>query len=308
MTEETIIYDWEETRIDSFLPKHFSHSRNFFQHILERGGVLVNQKSVKKSYKLKRGDKISIDSLERYLSPVLLEESEYVDIPVVHEDEDYLVLDKPKWVLSHPNSIWDLSTASVVSFLYHKYKSLPSIWNFIRAGLIHRLDKETDWFMIVALSEKGLSYYKDLFNQKSEQPTIEQKEAVPLKKFYYAEVDILSQWKSFLNQIKDRLPYTIISPVKPKVAHVTAFKTGITKILEITYLSDTTAALKIEILTGRTHQIRYHLSSHGIPIIGDYLYHPGESGWDLRLSCCGLQFLDHRGENQSFSKQPLYNE
>jgi len=89
--------------------------------------VLVNNKPVKKSYKLKKNDKIQIENLERYLDSSFLEELPFVDIPIVLEKEDYLIINKPKGVLSHPNSIWDISSPSVVAFLYNKYKNLPSI-------------------------------------------------------------------------------------------------------------------------------------------------------------------------------------
>ena len=99
---------------------------------------------MKKSYKLKSLDKVQIDELERYLSPIILEEAEEIDIPIIREEEDYIILNKPKRVLSHPNSIRDAKKPSVVAFLYQHYKDLPSYGNFIRAGLVHRLDKDTD--------------------------------------------------------------------------------------------------------------------------------------------------------------------
>jgi 23S rRNA pseudouridine1911/1915/1917 synthase len=64
------------------------------------------------------------------------------------------VINKPKGVLSHPRNLWEVHEPSVVGFLYHRYKDLPSIGNFIRAGLLHRLDKETDGLMIIAKTEK----------------------------------------------------------------------------------------------------------------------------------------------------------
>ena len=164
---EKLLYQWSWDRIDSWLVSQFDYSRNFFQHILSRWWISVNWKSVKKSYKLKNNDVVEIDDLSRYLSPIILDETPDIDIPVILEKEDYLVINKPKWILSHPNSVWDVSQPSVVWFLYHKYKDLPTVWNFIRAGLVHRLDKDTDWLMIIAKTEKWLAYFKELFQQKS---------------------------------------------------------------------------------------------------------------------------------------------
>lgn len=285
---------WENIRIDNYLSYNFWYSRNFFQHILERGGVKVNWEKIKKSYKLKQNDIIEVDNLERYSSPVIMEESAFVDLDIKIEKKDYLVLYKPKWVLSHPSSVWDLAKPSVVWFLYHKYKNLPSIWNFIRAWLIHRLDKDTDWFMIVAKTEKGLSYFKNLFQKKSLSERIEDKENVPLKKYYKAFSLSTKEGSCFLENIKTQLPYYIKEIVKTKWFYIKDYKEWITKILNFSSKEDNLFSLDLEILTWRTHQIRYHLSSKWLPIIGDCLYGNKESKkfWELWLTNCWLEFLD----------------
>ncbi|MDR0283249.1 MAG: hypothetical protein LBI53_08450 [Candidatus Peribacteria bacterium] len=244
----------------------------------------MNNKPIKKSYKLKNADQIFIDNIERYLSPIILEEAPKIEIPIVIEKEDYLIINKPKGTLSHPNSIRDINQPSVVGFLYHHFKDLPSYGNFIRAGLIHRLDKDTDGLMIIAKTEKGLQHFKYLFQQKSGAQTIAEKEAVPLQKYYKAVCNITSQGEEFLVSIENKLPHYIIEDVIAKVPNVTS-KEGITKIECITPLrkgggSVTTGGLvnmqkippiplyergyvtlTLQILTGRTHQIRYHLSN-----------------------------------------------
>lgn len=93
---QTLCYEGEEKRIDSWLAEHFSRSRSFFHHILERGGVVVNGKTVKKSYTVKAGDSIDIDQIERFLSPKLLDDAPWVEIPILRETDDYLILHKPK--------------------------------------------------------------------------------------------------------------------------------------------------------------------------------------------------------------------
>jgi 23S rRNA-/tRNA-specific pseudouridylate synthase len=90
------------------------YSRNFFHHIIERKGIKVNDQEVKKSQKLKDGDRVFIDDLSRYFSPIILEEAPLITIPILREEEDYLILNKPKKVLSHPNSIRDVKQPSVV--------------------------------------------------------------------------------------------------------------------------------------------------------------------------------------------------
>lgn len=296
---EQIVYEWSGERIDSWLAKQFSLSRNFFQHIIKRWGIQVNTKLAKKSYQLIQWDQIQVDDFQRYVDQQALEETPDIQIPIVYETTDYLIINKPKGVLSHPRTIWELHEPSVVGFLYHKYKILPSIGNFIRAGILHRLDKQTDGLMIVAKTEKALAYFKSLFQQKSESETRETKENVPFKKFYRATAYVTSQGKIFLQKITNNLPYIIESLVIAKLPHVTP-KIGITKILWYTISADEkTAHLDLEILTWRTHQIRYHLAQQGLPIVGDYLYGKDE-GKDMQLTAWKLEFEDMNWVYKSF--------
>ena len=290
---QEIIYEWKWwERIDSRLSLQFSYSRNFFHHIIERGGIQVNKKVVKKSYKLKSSDKIQIDELERYLSPIILDEAEKIDIPIVREEEDYIILNKPKWVLSHPNSIRDAKKPSVVAFLYQHYKDLPSYGNFIRAWLVHRLDKDTDGLMIVAKTEKWLQHFKSLFQDKSESSSLEEKESTPLQKYYRAICEITPKWAEFLKEMKkDGLPYYIQETVVAKVPNCIP-KMWITKILDFEEIGDWLVKMQLQILTWRTHQIRYHLSNHGLPIQWDYLYGKENENIPMQLTAWKLEYLD----------------
>lgn len=316
---ETLMYEWSWSRLDKRLSEQLPYSRNFFEHIIQAQRLYVTTSqwqhiTPKKSYKLKSGNQVHIQSLERFDNGGILEEAAYLDIvdqqvtnkathPYIHlmiEKDDYMIIYKPKWVLSHPNSIWDLQTPSVVAsvFQYIKQSSnwwvLPSTGNFIRAGLIHRLDKATDGLMILVKTEAWLQYFKALFQQKSLASTIVEKENVPLKKYYTAICDSSSKGTAFLEYIQNQLPYIIQENVVPKVPYPT-IKEGITKILAI----DTSAMwpwkvkLDIEILTWRTHQIRYHLSTHWLPIVGDYLYN--DTCWEdttMFLTAKRLVFKD----------------
>ena len=290
---QEIIYEWKwGDRIDSRLSWNFSYSRNFFHHIIERGWIQVNGKVVKKSYKLKSSDKVEIDELERYLSPIILDEAEEIDIPIIREEEDYIILNKPKWVLSHPNSIWDAKKPSVVAFLYQHYKDLPSYGNFIRAGLVHRLDKDTDWLMIVAKTEKWLQHFKSLFQDKSESSSLEEKESTLLQKYYRAVCEITPKWNEFLKEIeKVWLPYYIQETVIAKVPNCTP-KMWITKVFSFQELWNWLVKMQLQILTWRTHQIRYHLSNHWLPIQWDYLYGREDENTPMQLTAWKLEYLD----------------
>ena len=297
---QEIVYEWKWwDRIDSRLGWQFSYSRNFFHHIIERWGIFVNGKVVKKSYRLKSWDRVQVDELERYLSPIILDEAEEIDIPIVREEEDYIILNKPKWVLSHPNSVRDAKKPSVVAFLYQHYKDLPSYGNFIRAGLVHRLDKDTDWLMIVAKTEKWLQHFKSLFQEKSESSSLEEKESTPLQKYYRAICEITTKWAEFLQEIKKVwLPYYIQEIVVAKVPNCTP-KMWITKILDFEEAWSWLVKMQLQILTWRTHQIRYHLSSHWLQIQWDYLYGKENENIPMQLTARKLEYLDLNWKMQS---------
>lgn len=286
-------YTWEGERIDTRLAKEFNYSRNFFHHIIDRWGILVNNKKTKKSYKLKNWDKIEIDDLKRYLSNEILQESPNIEIPIIYEKDDFLIIKKPKWVLTHPVSIRDIHSPSVVWFLYHKFKNLPSVGNFIRAGILHRLDKETDWLMIIAKTEKWLNHFKALFDQKSTSKDIQDKENTKIKKFYKAECEITPKWTEFLESLTT--PFIIEELVVPKMPNAIP-KIWITKILNFDK-SEKTVKFEIEILTWRTHQIRYHLSQKWLPIVGDYLYWNSKTKEKMQLTAYKLIFQDPDWEN-----------
>ncbi len=307
----------ENQRIDKYLSDNFTYSRNFFHHIISRWWILVNWKKIKKSYKLQNQDKIEIDDLQRYISPLVLQEAPNIQIPIVYETDDYIVIDKPKWVLSHPNSIRDVQKPSVVGFLYYKYKNLPSVWNFIRAWLVHRLDKDTDWFMIIAKTEKWLTYFKSLFDQKSLAWSIEDKQKIKLKKRYKAICEVSKKWYEFLSKIKSQLPYFIQENVIPKTPKPVV-KLWITKIIwiqsDISFWNTENLNLQknsskklywldLEILTWRTHQIRYHLSQNWLPILNDYLYGTDSNPkWKLQLTAYCLEFEDCYWDHKIFKK------
>lgn len=288
-------FEGESERVDKWLTQTFNYSRNFFHHIISREGILINGKVAKKSQKLKTWDQIQIDNLERYLSPVILDETPKIEIPILRETLDYLIINKPKGVLSHPNSVWDLAQPSVVGFLYHHYQELPSIGNFIRAGIIHRLDKETDGLMIIAKSEAGLAHFKNLFKAKSESESIADKAQVPLQKYYRACCKITDQWSQFLSEIEHQLPFLIIEEITPKVANPST-KLAITQIQHFAKKSEKEVEIDLQIFTGRTHQIRIHLSSKGLPIIGDYLYGQ-EDDRGMQLTAYKLVFQDLEGKS-----------
>lgn len=289
-------------RIDLYLTKNHEYTRNFFHRLMARGDIMLNAVVLKKkSQLLKTGDQITIQHPERYMESEVLAQSPDIQLKVLIEKKDYMVIYKPKGMLSHPNSVRGVEHANVVGSLYHYFaqQNLPTTWNFVRAWLIHRLDKETDGLMLIVKTEEGLKYFKKLFQAKSMAETIEEKDAVPLKKYYRAHCTLTESGKKFLQSIT--LPHIIQEMVIPKVPHYEP-KMGITQIVncELWMVNEKeVAVLELQLFTGRTHQIRYHLSQKGLPIVGDYLYGKEylTEGEPMRLTAYKLQFLDIEGEH-----------
>lgn len=326
-----------EARIDKYLSDLLWLSRNFIARLLEWKYIYIakidnnkpidqvrsidwnndispeNQIFPKKSYIPLVHDNIYITNTDRFEDSGILAESPNININILYsnhlepEKSDYLIIYKPKWVLSHPNSVRDVESPSISGWMYHRFWKLPNIGNFIRAGLVHRLDKETDGLMIVVLTEKWLNHFQNLFQSKSLGKTLKEKEAVPFHKFYRAVCDVNPLGRNFLLEITEKMPYIISEPVIPKVPYYPNDVIGITKIASYEYiyhghsLTDVSfgqrANLFVEILTGKTHQIRYHLSKHGLPIVWDYLYNNGfDPKWlPMQLTAYRLDWQDIDG-------------
>ena len=340
----TIYENKVEYRLDKYLSEILWLSRNFVARLID-GRYIYMAKDAKKakiaeesewfeiaakdkiypkkSYTPCKWDNIYITNMDRFEDGGILAESPKIDIEIRYhnnpeiEKSDYLIIYKPKWVLSHPNSMRDIESPSISWWLYHRFGKLEGIGNFIRAGLVHRLDKETDGLMIVVLTENGLKHFQKLFQSKSTVQTLQDKESIPFRKFYYAICDVGSLGRRFLGDVWDNLPFVINEPVIPKVPYYPNDVIGITKIISRKYIYDgnnlenknnltsgevaniwsqmpNKININLEILTGKTHQIRYHLSKYWLPIVGDYLYNNWfDKTWpQMQLTACRLERED----------------
>ncbi len=248
-------------RVDMYLSALFNDfSRSYIQKMIDRWQVSVNGEWISKNLKIKNKDEIQIEIVVEKLEEVLPED---MNLDVVFEDDEIIVLNKEAWINVHPVPWegWNKNTL-VNGVLFHCKDKLPSIWWIERPGIVHRLDKDTTWLIMIAKSDIMMNYLAD---------TIKNRE---VDKYYLAIV----VWKIKDTEIKiesymwrdpnNRLKMTTRKPVNPKLA--------LTYATVLEYIDNKYTLLKVKIETGRTHQIRVHLSSIWFPILWDKTY------WNIR--------------------------
>ena len=248
-------------RVDMYLSALFNDfSRSYIQKMIDRWQVSVNGEWISKNLKIKNKDEIQIEIVVEKLEEVLPED---MNLDVVFEDDEIIVLNKEAWINVHPVPWegWNKNTL-VNGVLFHCKDKLPSIWWIERPGIVHRLDKDTTWLIMIAKSDIMMNYLAD---------TIKNRE---VDKYYLAIV----VWKIKDTEIKiesymwrdpnNRLKMTTRNPVNPKLA--------LTYATVLEYIDNKYTLLKVKIETGRTHQIRVHLSSIWFPILWDKTY------WNIR--------------------------
>lgn len=232
------------------------YSRSYIQKIIDRGQVSVNWEKISKNLKIKNKDEISIEIIIEKLETV---EAEKMDLDFIYEDKELLIINKDPLINTHPVpwENWNKNTL-VNGILYHCKSSLPSIWWVERPWIVHRLDKDTSWAIMIAKTDGMMNYLSDIIKQRK------------IGKYYLAIVTWKIKEKDFKIESyigrdpNDRQKMTTINPVNPKIA-ITYWE-----VLE--YIDNKYSLVKLKIETGRTHQIRVHLSSIWFPIIWDKTY------------------------------------
>lgn len=272
-----LVEDTRSKRLDQYVVSQLpASSRAFAAKLIEEGQVLVNgQAQLKSGYKLRPKDKVRINHKAGIKATI-----PKIDIPVLYEDEDCVVIDKPVGLLTHSKGAFN-PEPTVASWLSTRIKGMSGE----RAGIVHRLDRATSGVMICAKTPEALSWLQKQFSARK------------VKKTYAAIV-----------QGNLTLPEAIIDmpierhPKKPQTFRVGSNgKQAVTayKVLKVT---DDKSLIELRPTTGRTHQLRVHLAHIKHPIIGDTFYH-GQAADRLFLHALSLEITLPSKQRKTFSSR-----
>lgn len=240
-----------DTRLDLFLSNYFQDkSRSYIQGIIEKESVKVNGKNRKNNYKLKAKDYIEVWIPE---PTKLMVEAEAIQLDILYEDRDVIVVNKSQGMVVHPAS--GVNSGTLVNALLSHCKDLSGINGVLRPGIVHRIDKDTSGVLVVAKN--------DLAHNK----LAEQLKDHSMTREYIALVE------GVLKKDEDTIDAPLARDPKERIK-IAVVKDGRRAITHYTVLErfKTYTLIKCVLETGRTHQIRVHLSYIGHPLVGDPVY------------------------------------
>ncbi len=245
--------EYEGERIDKFLSTLLKDSsRNSIQKLIEDGKVLANGNEVNKKYKVKTDDEITV--LPGELKP-LDAEPENIPLDIVFEDDDLLVVNKPRGMVVHP-APGNYSGTLVNALLYHCKDSLSGINGILRPGIVHRIDKDTSGLLIVAKNDKA---HIGLAQQIKEHSFTREYNAVIVGHLKENEGTVNAP---IGRNPKDRKKMCVtMQNSKNAVTHYSVIEDF-----------DGYSHISLKLETGRTHQIRVHMAHLGHPVAGDMVY------------------------------------
>ncbi len=263
-------------RIDAYLSsKNEDISRVAIQRLIEEEKILVNGKKTKASYKVQENDKIT--QQEEKPQEINLKAQD-IPIEIIYEDDDIIVVNKPKGLVVHPaNGNPDGTLVNAIMAICKD--SLSGIGGEIRPGIVHRLDKDTSGILVVAKNDKAHINMSEQIKNHTVQKT------------YIALVrGIVKENEATINMpigrsTKDRKKMAVTKNGKEAITHFKVIKR---------YPNENCTLLEVKIETGRTHQIRVHLSQIGYPVIGDTTYSSGRNKWGVQGQCLHAKSLEFK--------------
>ena len=281
-------------RIDKFLTSRIENtSRSYVQNIIGRDKVKVNGKVVNKHYRLAENDRVTIEGFKEG-GPYTEVTPQKINLRVVYEDQYLLVISKKSGVLTHP--VPGFSKDTIVNALLYHYDKLSNLSGKDRAGIVHRLDKDTSGLLIVAKNDETHAEFATLFKKRR------------INKTY------LTLLHGEIEPSEGTIKAPIARSKKGQLMKVSSDgKMAVTKYKVLKFI-DGLSYVEVKLITGRTHQIRVHFSKMGYAVVGDEHYSSAKQQkfakendvTRLFLHCSELKFK-LKGESYNF-KAPLPND
>ena len=273
---EKYIVEAEEQgkRLDMYISsKDEELTRTSAQRLIEQGDILVNNKKVKVAYKVSEGDIIAV---EKQMPKEIEIKAQNIPVDIVYEDDDIIVVNKPKGMVVHPAN-GNPDGTLVNAILAMCKDSLSGIGGEIRPGIVHRLDKDTSGLLIVAKNDEA---HMNMSKQIQERKVT--KKYIALVRGVVAE-DEATIDLPIARSTKDRKKMAVDPKGKNAVTHFKVLKRY-----------DNYTLLELKIDTGRTHQIRVHMSYIGHPVVGDEVYSNGKNEFGVQGQMLHARYLQFK--------------
>lgn len=261
---QTVPTTAEGERLDKYLPQVLSLTRSAVQSLLDDDRVTVDNKPVGKNYRLRGGEEIVVELPDAEPLDV---HPENIPLNIVYEDKDLLVVNKPKGMVVHP-AAGNYSGTLVNALLYHCKDSLSGINGVQRPGIVHRIDKDTSGLLVVAK------------NDRAHQGLAEQIKAHSFTRIY--EAIACGHFKTATGTVNAPIGRHPVH--RKKMAVVAGGRQAITH-YEVLAECPGYSHIRLKLETGRTHQIRVHMSYLGHPLAGDTVYGSPHAHTQLNGQC-----------------------
>ena len=252
-------------RIDAFVAERSELTRSAAARLIEEGSILVDGKAVAKNYKLRGGEVVSVSMPEPDISEAKAED---IPLDVVYEDSDVIVVNKPKGMVVHP-APGNPDGTLVNALLYHCRDSLSGIGGVVRPGIVHRIDKDTSGLLVVAKNDAAHQFLAEQIKEHK------------VSRIYYAIVqgnlrkDSGTVDAPIGRHPVDRKKMAVIRSDTARSRHAVTHWQVVERFYGFTLV-------RCELETGRTHQIRVHMSSIGHPLLGDAVYGGGSTAFEKK--------------------------